>query len=76
MTLWKEALYCNYPARFGSHRYCGSGDKMFLIYHMTSCDQLFKGLCDLMGWILLEQVTTLPRLVAIGLVVVVIQQVK
>ena len=28
----------------------GSGDKMFLIYHMTSRNQVFKGLCDLMDW--------------------------
>ena len=47
-TLWKESPYCNHPARFGSHRYCGSGYKMFLIYHVTSCDHMFKGLCDLM----------------------------
>ena len=26
----------------------GIGDKMFLIYHVTSHDHLLKGLCDLM----------------------------
>ena len=41
---------CNHPARFGGHRYCGSGDNMFLIYYVTSRGHLFKGLCDLMGW--------------------------
>ena len=40
---------CNDPARFGGHRYCGSGDNMFLIYYVTSRDHVFKGLCDLMG---------------------------
>ena len=57
----------------GSHRYCGSEDKTFQVYHMTSRDHVFKGLGDLMGRIFLKQVTTLPSLVAIGLVVVVIQ---
>ena len=32
-----------------TYRYCGSGDKMFLLYHMTSRDLAFKGLCDLIG---------------------------
>ena len=39
----------NQPARFGSHRYYGSGDEMFLICHVTSHDHVFKGLRDLMG---------------------------
>ena len=47
----KLLIVCNHSARFGSHRYCGSGDKMFLIYHVTSRNHAFKGLCDLMGWI-------------------------
>ena len=35
VTLWKETcIICNHPPRFGSHMYCGSGDKMFLIYHL------------------------------------------
>ena len=31
----------------------GSGDKIFLIYHVISCDHEFNGLCDLMDWIFL-----------------------
>ena len=47
----KLSIVCNHLARFGSHRYCGSGDKMFLIYNVTSRDHVFKGLCcDLKGW--------------------------
>ena len=42
MTLWKEAL--NPPAKFGGHRCFGSGDKIFLIYHVTSRHNVFKGL--------------------------------
>ena len=30
-------------------RYCGSGDKMFLIYHVNSGDHRFRGLRDRMG---------------------------
>ena len=72
----KLLIACNHPARFGSHRNCSSGDKMFLIYSVTSCDHMFKGMCDLMGWIFLKQVTISPSLVAIDLVVVVIQLLK
>ena len=35
-------------ARLGGHTYCG--DKKFLVYYVTSCDNTFRGLCDLMGW--------------------------
>ena len=34
---------------FGGHRYCGSGDTMFLTYHLTYRDHMFKELCDLIG---------------------------
>ena len=44
----KLLIVCNHPFRFGRHRYCGSGYKMFLIYQVISRDHVFKGLCDLM----------------------------
>ena len=44
----KLIIVCNHPARIGGHRHCGSGD-MLLIYHMTSRDHVFKGLCDFKG---------------------------
>ena len=66
-------MVCNHPARFGDHRYCGSGDKMFLIYRVPSSDHVFKGLCDLVDWSFVQQVTTLPSLLAIGLVIAVVQ---
>ena len=40
----KLLILCNH-----SVRYCGSGDKRFLIFHATSCDHVLKGLCDLMS---------------------------
>ena len=36
-------MICNHPARFGGHRYSGSGDKMFLIYHMAQVTTYSKG---------------------------------
>ena len=45
-----SSLLCNHPVRFSGHMYWGSGDKMFLIYHVASRDRVFKGLCDLLGW--------------------------
>ena len=45
----KLFIVCNHPANFGGHRHYGSGDKMLLIYHMTSSDHVFKELYDFMG---------------------------
>ena len=45
----KLLIVCNHVTRFGGHRYCGSGDKMLLIYHVTASDHVFKELCDIMG---------------------------
>ena len=45
-------LFCmdfNHPARLGCHKYCGRGDQFFLIYHVTSGDHVFKGLCGLIS---------------------------
>ena len=39
----KLLIVCNHPARFSSHRYCRSGDKTFIIYHVTLHDPLFPG---------------------------------
>ena len=44
----KLLIVCNHPTRFVGHRYCGSGDKILLSYHVTSRDHLLKGVCDLM----------------------------
>ena len=41
---------------------------MFLICHVTSCKNMFKWLYEFMGRSLSLWVTTLPFLVAIGLV--------
>ena len=43
----KLLIVRNHPVRFGSHSYCGSVDKMFLIYHLTPSKNMF-GLSFLM----------------------------
>ena len=35
------------PARFGSHRNCGSGDIILLVCHVISQDHMIKGSCVL-----------------------------
>ena len=72
----KLLIVCNHPARFSGHKYCGSGGKMLLIYHVTSRNHVFNRLRDLISLSFLRQVTISPSLVAIGLLVVVIQQLK
>ena len=48
MTLWNEAP--KHIAKFGGHeKYFSSGDKKFLIFHLTSSGNLFKGLYDFIG---------------------------
>ena len=37
------------PDKFSDHRHCDSEDTMFLIYHETSRDHMFKGLCGFMS---------------------------
>ena len=48
VTLWKGRqllIVWSHPARPDGQRHFGSGD-MFLIYHVTSREHMFKGLCD------------------------------
>ena len=42
----KLLIVCNHSIRFGCHRHCGSGD--IFIYHVTSCNNVFKGFCNFM----------------------------
>ena len=42
----KLLIVCDHPFKFGGHRYCSSGDKMFLIDHVISRDNVFQGLRD------------------------------
>ena len=39
---------CQHFDKFGHHRHCDSGNLMFLIFHVTSCDYKFKRLCEVL----------------------------
>ena len=60
-------MVCHHPDKPGNHKHCDSGH-MFIIYHATSRDHMFKKLCGFMGGNPSQIVTTLPYLVAIELV--------
>ena len=58
-----------HSAKFGGHRHSCSGEKMILVCHVISKDRLIKGSYDFMGGSPSSKVTTLPNLMAIGIVV-------
>lgn len=39
----------HYPGKIGNHRHFNSEDIMFLNCYVTSCDCMFKGLCEFLG---------------------------
>ena len=65
---WKLLAICHHTEKPCDHRYCNSGDKIFFICHMTSPKHMFKQLCEFMGRSPPWWFTTLPCLVAIGLI--------
>ena len=40
---------CHYADNFCDHKHCDGGDMIFLICHLTTHEQMFKGLCKFMG---------------------------
>ena len=46
---WKLFVLCHSADKSCDHKHCNGGDKMFLIYHVTSREHVFKGLCEFMG---------------------------
>ena len=58
---------CHHLGKSCEHKHYDSED-MFLICHMTLRKHMFQGLCEFMGGIPSLRVTTVPSLVAIGLV--------
>ena len=65
---WKLLAICHHTEKPCDHSYCNSGDKIFFICHMTSPKHMFKQLCEFMGRSPPWWFTTLPCLVAIGLI--------
>ena len=39
---WELLTVCHYPANFGGHRHCGSGDEMPLIFRVISQDYVIQ----------------------------------
>ena len=37
------------PGKLGSHTSSGERNVSFLVCHVTSCDQVVRGICDFMG---------------------------
>ena len=69
VNLWVGDLaLCHHSDKSCDHKHCDSEDLMFPICHVTSCEYIFKGLCEFMTGNPSWRVTTLPCLVAIGLV--------
>ena len=40
---------CHDPHKFSDHRFCDSGDSMFLICHVNSCDHMVNRFCVFVG---------------------------
>ena len=43
---WKLLAICHHPDKSCDHKQYDSGDKMFLICHLTSYEHVFKGLYE------------------------------
>ena len=67
MYVWELLKVCHHLGKSCEHKHYDSED-MFLICHMTSRKHMFQGLCEFRGGIPSLRVTTVPSLVAIGLV--------
>ena len=49
-NLWVGAPCVSHHAdKSCDHKHCVVGDAMFLICHLTSCEDMFKGFCEFMG---------------------------
>ena len=59
----------NHPAKFRDHRHSGSRDKMVFVCHVTFQDHVIRALFDFIIRSPSRYVTIVPRLVAIGTVV-------
>ena len=57
-------------AKFGDHRSCVSRDITNLIIHVTLQEHIIKGPCDFVKGSSSVHISTLPSLVAIGIVLV------
>ena len=66
----KPLTISQHPAKFGDRRHCGSEDIMVLVCHVILQGHVIKASNDCMGRRSSRQVTILPSLVALGILVV------
>ena len=45
---WELLVLCHYPGQSCDHKHCDGEVIMFLVYHVTSRESMFKGLCEFM----------------------------
>ena len=64
---WELLKVCHHLGKSREHRHHDSGDLIFLIRHVISCEHMFNGLCEFMGEIPPQRATRFPCLLAIGL---------
>ena len=62
-------MICHHLVYFGVHKSSGSGNRSYLIFHVTSQDNLTQGSCKFMAENSLWYVTTMTDLVTIGIVI-------
>ena len=67
---WKPHLESNHLTIFGNHYFSTSGDKKYLMYHVTLQNYIIEGSRNFMGGSSTWYVTTVPSLVTIDIVVV------
>lgn len=48
---WYNPILSHSPVKFGDHRACGVGDIKLFSCYLTSRDRVFKGSCDIYGWV-------------------------
>ena len=63
-------MVSDHLAMFGDHWFSASGNIKYLIFHLTSQNDLIEGSCKFMNETSLLYITTVPSLVAIDIVVI------
>ena len=64
---WLPVTIGHHLAKYGGHKPCRRGDKMFPIWHVTSCDHVIKESRNLILGFVSLSVNTLQRLITIRL---------
>lgn len=54
-----------HPTNIGDHGHSGSGDIMFLVYHVISQEHVIKGSCDFMNEVPHSKITLVLSLLSL-----------